>query len=136
MPIFTSGKPKLACSAATAMSHIANRPMPPARQWPLTRAIIGIVVVQAKRSRSANSACGTDGSNWNEPAPLPRSAPAQKALSPAPVSTTTRISLSDMACVSPGADALQHGLFMALRCAGRSMVSHSAWPRCFDLQFI
>ena len=89
-PIFTSGRPKLACSAATAMSHIANKPMPPARQWPLTRAIIGIVVVQAKRSRSANSACGCEGSNWNEPAPLARSAPAQKALSPAPVRTTTR----------------------------------------------
>ena len=46
-PIFTSGRPKLACSAATARSHIAMKPMPPARQWPLTRAISGSVVVQA-----------------------------------------------------------------------------------------
>ena len=52
-PTFASGRPKIACGAAMARSHIASRPMPPAMQAPLTRAMSGTLSVRAVRSRSA-----------------------------------------------------------------------------------
>ena len=52
-PTFASGRPKTACGAAMARSHIASRPMPPAMQAPLTRATSGTLTLRAVRSRSA-----------------------------------------------------------------------------------
>ncbi|MCY1507713.1 hypothetical protein D9M68_419970 [compost metagenome] len=52
-PTFTSGRPNTAWRLATARSHIAMRPMPPAMQAPLTRAISGTVDCRAWRKRLA-----------------------------------------------------------------------------------
>ena len=52
-PTFTSGRPKITLSAATAMSVMQSSPMPPAMQTPPTRAIAGLVAFCDSRSRSA-----------------------------------------------------------------------------------
>ena len=90
-PTLTSGVPKVASSDAIARSHASRTPMPPARQCPLTLATMGrpqphmALNRSGKRPWSSQRASGGAGPPAMEPL---RSAPAQKALSPAPVSTT------------------------------------------------
>ena len=52
-PTLTSGRPNSAWSAATAKSAMHSRPMPPAMQVPLMRAMMGKVAFCAWRSKSA-----------------------------------------------------------------------------------
>ncbi len=59
-PTLTSGRPNTACGAATAMSHIAIRPMPPAMQAPLTRAISGTLSWRVSRNRLAMPCVGSE----------------------------------------------------------------------------
>ena len=60
MPSFTSGRPNVAWRAATARSHMASRPMPPAMQAPFTRAMSGTVLACARRKSCASGACGSE----------------------------------------------------------------------------
>ena len=84
-PIRTSLNANVADCEATAMSHAAISPMPPARALPFTRQMTGLGLSQISCRISGNSSGA---------APRPfrlsfRSAPEQNA-GPAPVSTMTR----------------------------------------------
>ena len=87
-PTRASRNPKLAFSAATTMSQPSTISKPPPSAWPLTRAITGTSSV----SRSAMPEAAGPRVQPVVEAGLPpspfMSAPAQKARSPAPVSTT------------------------------------------------
>ena len=95
-PTRASGRPKLASSAATMMSQPSTISKPPPSAWPLTRAITGTSSVS--RSAMPPKPPGAfmrpifEAAARREPPFM--SAPAEKARSPAPVSTTTRTSRS------------------------------------------
>ena len=50
----------MACGAATTMSHIAIKPMPPAMQAPLTRATSGTLSWRERRNRLAMPCVGSE----------------------------------------------------------------------------
>ena len=112
--------------------------MPPAMQGPFTAATIGFVIskprsavrawtvssVRKRRSHSVSGARAPDSSGSDSA----RSPPEQKALSPAPVRMTTRISSSS--AISPMASARRQATsgLMALRRSGRLKISVATWP--------
>ncbi|HYH23084.1 MAG TPA: hypothetical protein VD995_31105 [Azospirillum sp.] len=130
-PILLSGVPNCASSAATARSQAHISPSPPASACPLTRATMGSVQASIVRNSSAMKWRGSAGSvRKGVPSAVGlRSPPAQKARSPAPVSTTARTSPSAMAARRAPAMPVVTASLMALRRSGRLMVIHCTDPR-------
>jgi hypothetical protein len=87
----TSGSPNVAWGTAMRRSHARASSMPPARQWPLMAAIMGFQI------SSPRVIPPSPRSLWLRRRPSPnaagiiclRSAPAEKAFSPAPVKMAT-----------------------------------------------
>src|ERR1700730_6071781 len=119
-PNLISGVAKVAPSTASRRSQAQASPMPPARAWPLIRRTTGLPRSSKREKRSTNSRrsswrSSSDASPPNEE----RSAPAQKARSPAPVSTTTRTSSASRHQVSAASRSRSMPEDSELRCSGR-----------------
>src|SRR2546426_1142466 len=122
MPSLTSGWPNLACSLAMRRwQAIASSPPPPSAK-PFTAAITGFPHVSSRRStawpRSAR-ALPSNGPCW---ARSPMSAPATKALGPAPVRIAPRISSPVARRSATSASSAITWSFSALSLSGRLMV--------------
>ena len=96
IPRLTSINPKVACSAAMRMSQAMAISSPPARQKPLTAAMIGFQILSPRviPPRPGNFSSRSRLSMAESLASMGiiffRSAPAEKALSPAPVRIATQ----------------------------------------------
>src|SRR6266511_642739 len=113
---------KVACSAATHRSHICASRKPPPYAAPLTAAITGLAISMLAPRWGAMSAGGT----WRPSDAISfRSAPAQKAASPAPVSTSTLASGSASKRRNPSHRPAPTARSMALRASGRLMSSQA-----------
>jgi hypothetical protein len=112
----------VACGLAIRRSHQSASSRPPARQWPLIAAIVGF----GDTSRVKPS--GPPGASMSSVSIAFRSAPAQKARSPAPVRTRTSAS-SCVKRVKASSSALAVAPSIALWRSGRSIVTSAAGPR-------
>src|SRR5664280_2508191 len=123
-PRDASGMPNFAWSAATTMSQLIRISNPPASATPLAAAMSGFAKSRWVMPPNPLSVMGS-----SPAAKALRSIPAEKALSPAPVKTTTQTSssLSHASSASPRAMAVAR--LMALRASGRLMVRISTCPR-------
>ena len=129
-PIFTSGYPSDADSAAKIRSLALAIPAPPPSARPCTAATTGCgcrrIASSTSASRRAVSRCST------APASLPlssdnKSNPAQKSL-PAPVIKTTRTAASFADCASASPSPAITSAFSALRFSGRFSVMRATPP--------
>src|SRR5882672_9135683 len=128
-PTLISGVPNVAVSTATSRSQAHARPNPPAKAWPLIRPTIGLPssAISMKSSASAwRPSCSSSG-DLSPPNPL-RSAPAQKARSPAPVITTTAIAGSALHQASATRRSRIIAAESGLRCSGRFIVRVAIAP--------
>ena len=119
--------PNVAWSAATTRSHESMISQPPASAAPLTAAMMGL-----GNSRWVMPAKPPEPPMMEPPSPAAkalRSIPAEKALSPAPVRTTTAHRSSVSSSSSAAAMATLTSPLMALRASGRLMVRISTCPR-------
>ena len=123
-PRDTSGSPKLACEEATARSQASTISQPPASALPFTAAIHGFL-----RSASTKPAkpLAVNRLSTRPAATSLRSAPAQKASAPAPVSTTTHTSGSASVRSTAACKACANSALMALRAVGRFSVTTATW---------
>ena len=103
--------------------------MPPASTWPLAAQSDGLpsrgISRKNSRKRSEAKCFSTSGASAAKP---PRSAPAQKTLSPAPVRTTARTSSSSRAVFTASTSAASSSPLRALRWSGRLSVSRATPP--------
>ena len=127
-PTRASGRPNVASSAAMMRSHPKAISRPPPSAWPLTRAMTGTSSVV--RSAMPPKPPGRGAAQYSRPlAPPPFiSAPAEKARSPAPVSTTARMPPSASMRVQTALSSRSAPASMALSTSGRSMVTRATWP--------
>ena len=128
IPTLISGVPKVAVSVETSRSQEQASPRPPASAWPLIRPTIGL----PRLAISVNSSTKSSRLRWRSrsvrfPSKLERSAPAQKALSPAPVRTTTRTSASCLHQANAAARSRSIAPDNGLRCSGRLSVTVATW---------
>src|SRR6185437_14365705 len=128
-PTVVSGRPSTAVSSATIRSQHRASSQPPPRAYPCTAAITGC----GSASTLANAARNT--SRWaSSPASDSRlrsfrSAPTEKARSPAADSTTTRESLSEASSAQAWASRVAMAVSIAFSASGRSrMISQT--PAC------
>ena len=125
-PRLISGRPNSAVSEATTRSHPSARPTPPARHSPCTRATTGsgdrrMAIISSRRPpRASWRSRPVASSDIND-----RSAPAQKARSPAPVTTITRASPGSRTAASMARKTVS---LRALRRCSRSMVNRRTGP--------
>src|SRR3954468_192034 len=119
-----SVKPSVDPSAAIRRSHQSASSLPPATHQPPIAAIVGLEAIRRVKP-SGPSSLNRRGPNVSRAF---RSAPAQKATPPAPVSTITRASssASKRSYASPRSSAV--GPSTALRRSWRSMVTTAAGP--------
>ena len=131
MPIFASGKPNSASGWVMRRSQAKASSNPPAIALPFSAAITGFLVSSAT-SNTLRSTCPIGGRNfcWLSSAARIslRSAPAQKACSPVPVSTTTRTLSSSSALSNASDSAFRSEAESALRRSGRFRVSTRIGP--------
>ena len=121
-PTVTSGRPKVAVSSATTRSQESASSQPPPRAKPCTAAMAGC--------GSASTAPNTPriACRWRMmsasvmPARSFRSAPAQKARSPAALNTTTRTSAAAAISVQTRASSAAMALLMEFIASGRFSV--------------
>ena len=105
--------------------------------WPLTAAITGFDGVQSRSiarppsPRSATTISSNSFSGWRAPVvsgmSSPRSAPAQKAFSPAPVMMATRTSSSSSICCHAAHSRTRTSGLSELRASGRLSVTRAMW---------
>src|SRR5215213_3537118 len=131
MPIFASGNPNCASEWVMRRSQAKASSNPPAIALPFNAAITGFLV-SSVTSNTLRSTCPIGGRNvcWlSSPSRISlRSAPAQKACSPVPVSTTTR-TLSSSSALSNASDSVfRSAAESALRRSGRFRVSTRIGP--------
>ncbi len=129
MPSFTSVSASSAAGAATRRSHASESSVPPPSAAPFTAAMNTVSLFSIDRSvrRSPSRNARTSGSVIV--ARSLRSAPAQKAFSPAPVITTARTSRppdTRATCCSSSASIAR---LIALRRPSPSIVHTSVAPR-------
>ena len=126
-PTVTSGRPNLACSAATTRSQARTISKPPPMAAPLTAATIGL-----GKSRRTSPAKPPEtpliASAWPASTAL-RSMPAEKTRSPAPVRTTARVASSRSSSSKVAASASPVSRSIALARSGRSIVT-TLTPSC------
>ena len=118
-----SAQPNVAVVVATRRSHHSASSKPPARQWPLIAAIVGF------GDASRVNPSGPPGASGSSVSSAFRSAPAQNAWSPAPVSTSTCASSSAAKRLKASSSACAVGPSIALWRSGRSIVTSAAWSR-------
>ena len=121
-PTLASVTAKRAWSAAMVMSHICASRNPPAYATPFTAAIVGFStsMLRPKIGRKSGGGISSDVSAISL-----RSPPAQNALSPAPVSTSTSAVSSSLKRRAPAHRPSRTALLSALRASSRSMVSQA-----------
>ena len=97
--------------------------MPPASTWPLAAQSEGLpsrgISRKNSRKRSEAKCFSTSAASAAKP---PRSAPAQKTLSPAPVRTTARTASSSRAVFTASTSCVSSSPLSALRWSGRFRV--------------
>ena len=121
-PTFTSLMANVAESAATHRSQLWASRKPPAQATPLTAAMVGLAISMLRPNWGTKSGGGTVSA---VAAISFRSAPAQNAFSPAPVSTSTLALSSSLNRRAPAKRPSRTAAFSALRASGRSMVSQA-----------
>jgi len=121
-PTLTSLTAKVACSAATTRSHSCASRKPPANATPLTAAIVGFATSMLRPNCGAKSFGGTLSAFC---AISFKSPPAQNALSPTPVRTSTFAASSSLKRRTASKSPVRTALFSALRASGRLIVSQA-----------
>src|SRR5450759_2128998 len=129
IPTLISGVPNVAVSVETKRSHEQASPRPPASACPLMRPTIGL----PRPAIRVNSSTKSSRARWRSrsgmsPSKLARSAPAQNALSPAPVKTTTRTSGSFWHQRNAAARSRSMAPESGLRCSGRLSMTVATCP--------
>ena len=118
-----SAQPKVAVVVATRRSHHSASSKPPARQWPEMAAIVGLG--DSRRVKPS----GPPGASASSVSIALRSAPAQKASSPAPVRTRIAAPASLTNALNASSSCCAVAPSMALWRSGRSIVTSAAEPR-------
>src|ERR1700674_1426490 len=124
IPTLISGVPNVAVSVETRRSHEQASPRPPASAWPLMRPTMGLPrPAMSVNSSTKSSRLRCRSRSLIPPSKLERSAPAQKALSPAPDSTTTWTAGSCLHHENAAARSRSIAPERGLRCSGRLSVT-------------
>ena len=119
----TSGWPNFAVSTAILMVHAIAVSQPPPSAKPLTAAITGLPRFSMRSSTSCPKRLDSSASSAVACASSLMSAPAIKALSPAPVRMTPRTASSSRASSNAVRRSVQVGVFRALSTLGRLTVT-------------
>src|SRR5918993_2767285 len=127
-PRRTSGSPKVASVAATTRSQARASSVPPPRAKPRTAATVGSGQRRTAANPRRNASRCTNQPWSSKPARCLRSAPTQKARSPAPVSTTARTPGSVASGSTASASATASSVEIAFSASGRSRVTVATRP--------
>ena len=122
-PRRTSGSPKVASSAATTRSQARASSVPPPRAKPDTAATVGSGQRRTAANPRRNTSRCTNQPWSSKPARCLRSAPTQKARSPAPVRTTARTRGSVPSGSTASARSAASSVEIAFSASGRSRVT-------------
>ena len=135
-PTSASGRPKLASSQATTMSQPSTISNPPPKAKPFTRAITGMFSVS--RSAMPPKPPVRGAAQYSRPVVdgFFMSAPTQKARSPEPVSTMTRMSRLFSRAVQMRCNSASVSRLTAFKASGRANVTVATWPSIFSSTLI